>query len=147
MKPLRIPELCLVALIGTTGSGKSTFASRHFLPTEILSSDFCRGLVSDDENDQSVTNAAFEILHFIAGKRLDAGHLTVVDATNVQVESRRQLIALARQHHALAVAVVLDVPTGICAARNVLSTAPPVRFARAPEPTDAVAAVDAGAAA
>jgi len=119
MKPLRIPELCLVALIGTTGSGKSTFASRHFLPTEILSSDFCRGLVSDDENDQSVTNAAFEILHFIAGKRLDAGHLTVVDATNVQVESRRQLIALARQHHALAVAVVLDVPTGICAARNV----------------------------
>ena len=54
-----------------SGSGKSTFAARHFLPTEVLSSDFCRGLVADDENDQSATNAAFDVLHFIAGKRLD----------------------------------------------------------------------------
>jgi len=118
MKPLKIPEMCLVALVGVTGSGKSTFAARHFLPTEILSSDFCRGLVSDDENDQAATDAAFDVLHFIAGKRLDAGRLTVVDATNVQVESRRSLVALAKAHHALAVAVVLDVPEAICEARN-----------------------------
>jgi protein phosphatase len=118
MKPIKIPELCLITLIGTTGSGKSTFAARHFLPTQVVSSDFCRGLVSDDENDQSATEAAFEILHFIAGKRLEAGRLTVIDATNVQAESRRALIALAKEHHCLAVAVVLDVAPAICGQRN-----------------------------
>ncbi len=115
---IKIPDLCLVTLIGVSGSGKSTFAARHFLPTETLSSDFCRGLVGDDENDQKATNAAFDVLHYIAGKRLEAGRLTVVDATNVQVESRRGLIALAKENHVLAVAVVLDVPERVCAARN-----------------------------
>ncbi|HLN17372.1 MAG TPA: polynucleotide kinase-phosphatase [Acidimicrobiales bacterium] len=115
---LKIPDLSLVVLIGVTGSGKSTFAARHFRPTEVLSSDYCRGLVSDDENDQSVTEAAFEILHFIAAKRLEAGRLMVIDATNVQQESRRSLIALAKEQHVLSVAVVLDVPEEICAARN-----------------------------
>ena len=81
---LQIPELSLVVLVGASGSGKSTFARKHFRPTEIVSSDFCRGLVSDDENDQSATNDAFEVLHFIVAKRLAAGRLTVVDATNVQ---------------------------------------------------------------
>lgn len=118
MKPLALPDLSLVALIGVSGSGKSSFAARHFLSTEVLSSDFCRGLVSDDENDQAATNAAFEVLHFIAGKRLAAGKLTVVDATNVQPEARKSLIALAKQHHTLAVAVVLDVPDAVCAERN-----------------------------
>jgi protein phosphatase len=80
---ITIPELSLVALIGVSGSGKSTFARRHFKPTEVLSSDFCRGLVSDDENSMEATNDAFEVLHFIAAKRLAAGKLTVVDATNV----------------------------------------------------------------
>src|SRR5580658_3408219 len=115
---IKIPELSLVTLIGVSGSGKSTFASRHFLSTEVLSSDFCRGLVSDNENDQASTNAAFDVLHFIAGKRLDAGRLTVVDATNVQVEARRELVTLAKGHHVLAVAIVLDVPERVCADRN-----------------------------
>ena len=88
---IKIPELSLIALVGVSGSGKSTFAARHFLPTEVLSSDFCRGLVSDDVNSQTATDAAFEVLYFIAGKRLDAGRLTVVDATNVQAEARRGL--------------------------------------------------------
>ena len=118
MTTIKIPELCVVALVGVSGSGKSTFAARHFLPTEVLSSDFCRGLVSDDENDQSATNAAFDVLHYIAGRRLEAGRLTVVDATNVQVEARRSLINLAKANHVLAVAVVLDVPEEVCAARN-----------------------------
>ncbi len=118
MSTLKVPELSLVVLVGVSGSGKSTFAAAHFARTEILSSDFCRGLVSDDENDQSATRDAFDVLHFIAGKRLAAGRLTVVDATNVQPEPRRQLIALARQHHVLAVAIVLDVPEQVCAARN-----------------------------
>jgi protein phosphatase len=115
---LKIPDLCLVALIGISGSGKSTFAARHFAATEVISSDFCRALVSDDENDQSATGDAFDVLHFIAGKRLAAGRLTVIDATSVQPEARGPLVALARKHHALAVAIVLDVPEKACAARN-----------------------------
>jgi len=115
---LTIPDLCLVTLIGISGSGKSTFAARHFRATEVISSDTCRALVSDDENDQSATRDAFDVLHFIAAKRLAAGRLTVVDATSVQPESRRPLVALAGEHHVLAVAIVLDVPEKVCSARN-----------------------------
>ncbi|MBB5119081.1 metallophosphoesterase [Streptomyces eurocidicus] len=115
---LAVPDLSLVVLVGATGSGKSTFAARHFKPTQVLSSDFCRGLVGDDENDQSVSADAFDVLHHIAGKRLAAGRLTVVDATNVQPESRKQLVRLAREHDVLPVAVVLDMPEAVCAARN-----------------------------
>ncbi|MET8013111.1 polynucleotide kinase-phosphatase [Streptomyces sp. NPDC005271] len=117
-RSLGVPDLSLVVLIGTTGSGKSTFARRHFLPTQIVSSDVCRGLVSDDENDQSATPDAFDVLHYIAGKRLAAGRLTVIDATNVQSEARRSLIKLAREHDVLPVAIVLDIPEGECARRN-----------------------------
>jgi protein phosphatase len=115
-----IPELSLVVLVGVSGSGKSSFAARHFAPTEVISSDFCRGLVSDDQNDQSATEAAFEVLHFIVGKRLEAGKLVVVDATNVQPEARRSLLSLSKRHHVLAVAIVLDVPESVCMARNAL---------------------------
>src|SRR5438046_4476744 len=115
---IAIPELALVVLVGASGSGKSTFARRHFKPTEVLSSDACRGLVSDDENDQAATGPAFEVLHFIARKRLAAGRLTVVDATNVQPEARRPLVALARQYHVLPVAIVFNLPEKLCHERN-----------------------------
>jgi protein phosphatase len=118
MTELRVPELSLVVLVGVTGSGKSTFARAHFKPTEVISSDFCRGLVADDENDQSATPAAFEVLHFIVGQRLKAGRLTVVDATNVQPEARRALVLLAREYDVLPVAIVLDLPEKVCAERN-----------------------------
>ncbi|MDX3234650.1 polynucleotide kinase-phosphatase [Streptomyces sp. ME03-5709C] len=117
-RTLPVTDLSLVVLIGTTGSGKSTFARRHFKPTEVISSDFCRGLVSDDENDQGASGDAFDVLHYIAGKRLAAGRLTVVDATSVQQESRRQLLRLAREHDVLPIAIVLDVPEQICVERN-----------------------------
>ncbi|MGI5480134.1 polynucleotide kinase-phosphatase [Streptomyces lavendofoliae] len=115
---LPVTDLSLVVLIGATGSGKSTFARRHFKPTEVISSDFCRGLVADDENDQSASADAFDVLHHIAGKRLAAGRLTVVDATNVQQEGRRQLVRLAREHDVLPIAIVLDLPEEVCVARN-----------------------------
>ena len=115
---LTIPELSFVVLIGVSGSGKSTFARKHFRPTEILSSDWCRGLVSDDENNQAASPDAFEVLHFIARKRLAAGKLTVVDATNVQPESRKDLVAIAREFHCLPVALVLDVPERVAHERN-----------------------------
>jgi protein phosphatase len=115
---LTIPELSLVVLIGPSGCGKSTFAARHFKPTEVLSSDRCRALVSDDENNQAATRDAFEVLHFIAAKRLAAGLLTVVDATNVQPEARKPLVALARQFHVLPVAIVLNLHERLCVDRN-----------------------------
>jgi protein phosphatase len=117
-KTITIPELALVVLVGPSGSGKSTFAGKHFKSTEILSSDFCRGLVSDDENDQSATNAAFEVLHFIAAKRLKGGRLAVVDATNVQPEARKPLVALAREYHVIPVAIVLNLSERTCQDRN-----------------------------
>jgi protein phosphatase len=115
---ITIPELSLVVLVGPSGSGKSTFAARHFKPTEVLSSDEFRGLVSDDENDQSVTKDAFDALHFVAGKRLGLGRLSVIDATNVQREARRPLVELARAHHVLPVAIVFDMPERLCIERN-----------------------------
>ncbi|MFJ9964825.1 polynucleotide kinase-phosphatase [Streptomyces avermitilis] len=121
-RTLAVTDLSLVVLIGASGSGKSTFARKHFTPTEIISSDFCRGLVADDENDQSASRDAFDVLHYIAGKRLAAGRRTVVDATNVQQESRSQLIELARKHDVLPIAIVLDVPEEVCAERNAART-------------------------
>ncbi|WP_330460343.1 polynucleotide kinase-phosphatase [Streptomyces sp. NBC_00820] len=119
---LPVTDLSLVVLVGASGSGKSTFARRHFKPTEVISSDFCRGLVSDDENDQSATRDAFDVLHYIAGKRLAAGRRTVVDATSVQQDSRRQLVDLARTYDVLPIAIVLDVPEEVCAERNAART-------------------------
>jgi protein phosphatase len=115
---ITIPELSLVVLIGPSGCGKSSFARVHFKPTEVLSSDFCRGLVSDDENAQAATNDAFDVLHYISRKRLAAGRLTVIDATNVQPEARKPLVALAREFHVLPVAIVLNMPEKLCHERN-----------------------------
>ncbi|WP_086826507.1 polynucleotide kinase-phosphatase [Allokutzneria sp. NRRL B-24872] len=118
MSTLDVPELCLVVLVGASGSGKSTFAREHFGRFEVVSSDFCRGLVADDENDQAASADAFDVLNFIVGKRLTAGRLTVIDATNVQPESRKKLVELARAHDVLPVAIVLDLPEKVCHDRN-----------------------------
>ena len=115
---INIPELALVVLVGPSGAGKSTFARRHFKPTEVLSSDACRGLVSDDENDQAATDDAFDVLYYVAAKRLARGLLTVVDATNVQPDARKPLIQLAREHHVIPVALVFNLPTKLCVERN-----------------------------
>ena len=115
---ITIPELSLVLLIGPSGCGKSTFARKHFKATEILSSDYCRGLVSDDENDQAATKDAFEVLHFVLRKRLAAGRLTVIDATNVQPESRKPLVEIAHEYHVMPVAVVFDLPERLCREHN-----------------------------
>lgn len=113
-----IPDLCLVALIGATGSGKSTFAARHFKPTEALNSDYFRALVGDDPNDQTVTAAAFDALHHVAGLRLGLRRLVVVDATNVKPQDRAVLLKVAREHDVLAVAFVLNLDERTCVERN-----------------------------
>ena len=114
---ITIPELSLVVLIGPSGSGKSTFARAHFKPTEILSSDHFRAMIADDENEQSVTFGAFELLYLTAAKRLAAGRLTVVDATNVKTDSRKECLELARRFHVQTVAIVFDLPEELCTAR------------------------------
>ncbi|MBM7515651.1 polynucleotide kinase-phosphatase [Nocardioides nitrophenolicus] len=115
---LGVPAMGLVLLVGVSGSGKSTFARAHFRPTEVVSSDFCRGLVADDENDQSATPDAFDVLHYIVGTRLRRGLLTVVDATNVQQAARAELVRLAKSHDVLVDAIVLDVPESVAVERN-----------------------------
>jgi protein phosphatase len=115
---IKIPEVSLVMLIGVSGSGKSSFGQEHFLPTEVVSSDFCRGLVADDPNDQSATNDAFDLVYTIAAKRLAAGRLTVLDATHVQPQARKQALLLAKQFHVLPVAIVLKMPEQLCHDRN-----------------------------
>ena len=117
-RSITVPEYCLVLLVGPSGSGKSTFAATHFKATEVVSSDRCRGIVSDDENSLEATGDAFDLLHFIVEKRLAARRLTVVDATSVRSEDRRSLVALAKKHHALAVAFVFNMPEDLCQARN-----------------------------
>ncbi|GAA2579281.1 polynucleotide kinase-phosphatase [Winogradskya consettensis] len=113
MTEIDIPELALVALVGISGSGKSTFARANFAPTQVLSSDYFRGLIADDENDQSSSADAFDVLHYVAAKRLKAGRLTVVDATNLQSHARAGLVKVAREHDVLPVAVVLDVSESV----------------------------------
>ena len=120
---ITIPELSHVVLVGPSGSGKSTFARRFFKPTEVLSSDHFRAVITDDENDQSVTPDAFELLHLTAAKRLAVGRLTVVDATNVQPDARKECLALARRFHVLPVAIVFDIDEAICLERNAARTA------------------------
>ena len=118
LRTIPIPQRGLVLLVGISGSGKSTFARRHFAPTEVISSDVCRALVADDENDQAATPDAFDLLRHLAGIRLRRGLLTVIDATNVQHRARAELIALAREHDVLVDAIVLDVPEGVALERN-----------------------------
>ncbi len=115
---IAIPDFCLVALIGASGSGKSTFARRHFKPTEVISSDACRGMVEDDENSLDATADAFELLHYIAETRLKRRKLVVIDATNVRQEDRVHLVRIAKKYHALAVAMVLNPGEDICHERN-----------------------------
>lgn len=118
MTAITIPDFSLVVLIGPTGSGKSSFARKHFLETEVVSSDRCRALVSDDETDQAATADAFDLLTYTAGLRLKRRLLTVIDATSVKREDRAGLVALARKYHALPVALVLDIDPEICHVRN-----------------------------
>ncbi len=117
---INIPEFAMVTIIGPSGSGKSTFCRKHFLPTQVLSSDTFRGLVMDDEDSLDATTPAFEALHFMLAKRLELGRLTVVDATNVQSGSRASLLQIASKWHALKVAIILDIPEEVCQERNKL---------------------------
>lgn len=115
---IEIPEFALVAMVGATSSGKTTFAHKHFRSTEVLSSDFFRGMVADDENDQKASRDAFDLLFYAAAKRLNLMRTTVIDATNVQASARKQIVDLAREQNVHTVAIVLDLPEKVLLERN-----------------------------
>lgn len=119
---LPLPADAMVVLVGPSGSGKSSFATRHFAPTEILSSDALRAMVTDDANDQTATDAAFELLHTILAMRLGRRRLTVVDATSVEDWARERLLSVARRLGRPAVALVFDLPLVTCLQRNEMRT-------------------------
>ena len=124
-RAIAVPRDALVVLIGIAASGKSTFARAHFAPTEVLSSDQLRAMVSDDPGAQAATDDAFDLLHRILAMRLRRGRLTVVDATNVEDWARAELIGLARRHQRPSVAIVLDLPLAVALERNARRTGHP----------------------
>jgi predicted kinase len=113
-----IPRNTLILLCGPAGSGKSTWAARHFSPTQIVSSDECRALVSDDPANQRATLEAFQLMNFIIQKRLELRRLTVADATSLKHEDRKQLLRIARRYNFQAALVVFNIPIEVCLARN-----------------------------
>jgi protein phosphatase len=115
---INVPSSALVLLIGASGSGKSTFAARHFAPDAVVSSDRLRGLLSGDEGDQQATEMAFDRLHQWLDARLAAGMLAVVDATNTDWMRRAALIGEAAQHGRPAIAMAFDLPLDLCLLRN-----------------------------
>ncbi len=115
---IEIPEFALVAMVGATSSGKTTFANKKFKSTEVLSSDFFRAMISDDENNQDVSHEAFDLLFYAAKKRLELMKLTVIDATNLQQSARKQIINLAHEQNVHSVAIVLNLPEKILIERN-----------------------------
>lgn len=118
MSTLEIPDPSLVVLIGAAGSGKSTLAARLFASDEIVSSDALRAVVSGAEDDQTASRVAFRILHRTVDRRLAAGQLTVVDATNLAPAARRPLIHRARSLGYPAAAIVLDLDAETVRAQN-----------------------------
>lgn len=115
---IELPEFCLVSMIGSTSSGKTSFAHKHFKPTEVLSSDFFRAMISDDENNQDVSSDAFELLYSAANKRLNIGKLTVIDATGVQKSARDKILDIAHAHNVPVAAIVLNLPESLLLKRN-----------------------------
>ena len=115
---IRLPVPALVVLAGAAGSGKSTFAARHFASGDVLSSDAFRALIAGDAADQHATRPAFAALHRELRRRLAAGRLAVVDATSVSRQARSTLLREARVAGVPAVAIVLDLPPDVVLARN-----------------------------
>ncbi len=108
----------MVLLVGAAGSGKSTFAARHFAPSEVLSSDALRAVIGGDEANQAVSRLAFAALFRELDRRLAAGLLTVVDATNAARTHRTALLRRAALARVPAVAIVLALPASVVLARN-----------------------------
>lgn len=114
---VRVPDPAVVVLAGPAGCGKSTFASRHFAPEDVLSSDAFRALVAGDAGDQSATSAAFGLMRHALQERMKRRRLTVLDATSVTRRERARFLGVARLHDVPSVAVAFDLPIDVCQQR------------------------------
>jgi len=117
-KSIRLIRPSVVVLCGPAGCGKSTFAARHFRPTQVISSDHARSLVCDDEGDQRHSAEAFALVNFIVEQRLGINRLCVVDSTALTPDSRKTLLNLARKHGVPCVVLLFDTPLDTCRARD-----------------------------
>ena len=116
--PLRLPDPCLVVLVGATGSGKSHWAQTWFHPDQVVSSDRLRAVVGTGERDQRASRDAFEVLDLIVDKRLRRRLTTVIDSTGLQPKQRAAWRALAERHRVPAYAIVFDPPATVVRRRN-----------------------------
>ena len=117
---ITVPRRTLLVLCGQAGSGKSTFAAQRFLPTNIVSSDFCRALISDDENNQQVNRDTFDLFYYIIQKRMYLGRFSVADSTALRSDTRRRLRIQSRQSGYYGCLLIFNTPLDVCLARDKL---------------------------
>ena len=115
---LRLPDPCLVVLVGATAAGKSHWAARWFEPDQVVSSDRLRAVVGRGERDQRASRDAFEVLDLIVAKRLRRGLTTVIDSTGLDAGRRAAWRELAERHGVPAHAVLFDTPAAEVRERN-----------------------------
>jgi F420-dependent oxidoreductase-like protein len=121
---VRLPDPCLVVLVGATSSGKSHWAQEWFHADQIVSSDRLRAVVGAGERDQRASSDAFEVLDLIVAKRLRRRLTTVIDSTGLEAERRDAWRSLAERHRVPAYAIVFDPPAAVVRKRNRASAAP-----------------------
>ncbi|GAC1397512.1 MAG: hypothetical protein NVS4B12_07840 [Ktedonobacteraceae bacterium] len=125
-EPLVLPQQTLLVLCGVAGAGKSTFArlfveehaAQGLRETSIVSSDYCRALVCDDDNNQHVNRDAFDLLYYIVHKRMFQGRFTLIDSTALQTDTRRRLLAIAQQHRFYTCLLIFNPPPAVCIQRD-----------------------------
>ena len=115
---ITIPRRTLLVLCGPAGSGKSTFAAQRFSATTIVSSDHCRAMICDDENNQKVNRDTFELFHLIIQKRLSLGRFTVADSTALQQDARHKLRELSRHFGYFGCLLIFNIPPEVCLEHN-----------------------------
>ncbi|HYL42243.1 MAG TPA: AAA family ATPase [Ktedonobacteraceae bacterium] len=115
---ITVPRRTILVLCGPAASGKSTFASQHFAPSMIVSSDYCRELICDDSNNQHVNRDAFDLFYYIINKRMYLSRLTIADSTALQVGARARLLEMARRHGYFASLLIFNTSIATCLERN-----------------------------
>ncbi len=121
-----LPQRTLLVLCGSAGAGKSTFAQKlieahkepGFQPTMIVSSDHCRALVCDDENNQQVNRDSFDLFYYIIHKRMFHGRFTIADSTALKPEARLRLLELAQRHRYHQCLLIFNTPPLVCLQRD-----------------------------
>ena len=115
---MRLPDPCLVVLVGATAAGKSHWASEWFDPDQVVSSDRLRAVVGRGERDQRAGGDAFEVLDLIVAKRMRRRLATVIDSTGLDAGRRAAWRELAERHDVPAYAVLFDPPASVVRERN-----------------------------